>query len=267
MSIVLDKIGVKKVIGICTDNGSNMRAAWSLIELKYSIANPILTCYACAAHTLNLLFKNVFEKTESNNILTASKEIISEIRGKKVINAHFDAIRSKHQVAETIKLPVPTRFSSQYPSLNSLKVNRTALTDLAIDPKHREKLDGNVRKNILSDSYWRKIDDLLVLLKPIKNWITMLEGDQPNIAEVVEAFYEIETTFDEQLAENFLRRHKLDLMRCVADRREMCVNTLHLAANLLDPKLKGSFIVMIEYTIYVSVCLCFGKLVTVVGSF
>lgn len=235
----IDKVGAQKVIGVCTDNGSNMRAAWPTVELKYLGVNAILTCYSCAAHTLNLMFKDIFEIPQCAVILYDSKEIIKAVRNKTMVNAHFNTLRSKHHCNTTLKLPVPTRFSSQYPSLKSLTINRAALTELAIDQTYRQSIDFAIRKTILSDTYWNKLDFLLSLLKPIKDWITMLEGDQPNISEVVEAFHEIEKSFNDRLDRSFLSRHKQVLLRSIRDRREMCVTDLHLAANLLDPKLKG----------------------------
>ncbi|XP_034934248.1 uncharacterized protein [Chelonus insularis] len=54
---VIDALGIKKVIGICTDNCAAMKSAWTLIDQKYNVDK--LYCYGCTAHILNLLMKDI----------------------------------------------------------------------------------------------------------------------------------------------------------------------------------------------------------------
>ena len=42
----------KMTVAVVTDNASNMKKAWKLLARKY----PELTCYGCAAQSLNLVF-------------------------------------------------------------------------------------------------------------------------------------------------------------------------------------------------------------------
>ena len=42
----------KMTVAVVTDNASNMKKAWELLARKH----PELTCYGCAAHSLNLVF-------------------------------------------------------------------------------------------------------------------------------------------------------------------------------------------------------------------
>ena len=63
---VLDAIshlGPTKIAGVVTDNASNMKKMWQCIQLRY----PQVVCCACAAHTLNLVFCDIFSIDAFNN--------------------------------------------------------------------------------------------------------------------------------------------------------------------------------------------------------
>jgi hypothetical protein len=50
---VIEEIGNDKVVALVSDNASNMRGAWTIIESKY----PHIFANGCAAHVLTYLFK------------------------------------------------------------------------------------------------------------------------------------------------------------------------------------------------------------------
>ena len=47
----------KMPIALITDNASNMKKSWKLLREKYSE----LTCYGCAAHSMNLIFGDLMK--------------------------------------------------------------------------------------------------------------------------------------------------------------------------------------------------------------
>ena len=47
----------KMTVAVVTDNASNMKKAWKLLARKH----PELTCYGCAAHSLNLVFSDLLQ--------------------------------------------------------------------------------------------------------------------------------------------------------------------------------------------------------------
>lgn len=65
------KIGLDKVAGIVTDNASNMQAAWKILERDH----PQLICNRCAAHTFDLLVKDVCELEPYASSIATGKAI------------------------------------------------------------------------------------------------------------------------------------------------------------------------------------------------
>ena len=59
------------VFGVVTDNASNMKKAWRLIEEKY----PTIICYGCAAHGLNLIFCDMIKLETCKNIIKRPKGV------------------------------------------------------------------------------------------------------------------------------------------------------------------------------------------------
>jgi hypothetical protein len=55
MQKVVEEVGPMKVLGICTDNATNMKKAWGIMKANY----PHIQSYGCLAHTLHLVFTDV----------------------------------------------------------------------------------------------------------------------------------------------------------------------------------------------------------------
>jgi hypothetical protein len=60
-----------------------------------------------------------------------------------------------------------------------------------------KKIDKTVKRNILSYQYWNYsyIEHFITLVRPIVNWITILESDTPRLSVVPEALNEIKQHF------------------------------------------------------------------------
>lgn len=52
-----------------------------------------------------------------------------------------------------------------------------------------------MNRKILSDQYWHYVENLITLVRPIVNWITILESDTPSLSVVPEALNEIKQNF------------------------------------------------------------------------
>ena len=55
ISRVIESLGVEKVGSVITDNASNMKAAWRILQAKY----PHIITIGCCSHGTNLLLKDV----------------------------------------------------------------------------------------------------------------------------------------------------------------------------------------------------------------
>ena len=98
------------VFGVVTDNASNMKNAWRLIEEKYP---TIIICYGCAAHGLNLIFCNM--------IIKRANGVIKEFRHKHMLVGMLKAMQKAENVNCTQKLLVKTRWALMVISFESVK--------------------------------------------------------------------------------------------------------------------------------------------------
>ena len=64
----------KMVFEVVTDNASNMKKEWRLIEKKY----PTIIRYGCAAHGLTLIFCDMIKLETCKNIIKQAKRVIKE---------------------------------------------------------------------------------------------------------------------------------------------------------------------------------------------
>ena len=71
----------KMVIGVVTDNASNMKKAWRLIEEKF----PAKTCYGCAAHGLNLIFCDIMKLETCKKMMEQAKDVIKDFKHKHML--------------------------------------------------------------------------------------------------------------------------------------------------------------------------------------
>lgn len=127
-------------------------------------------------------------------------------------------------------------------TFESMIKSKNSLQSLALNEEAAVILEKNNRQTLLdNDGFWGKMIKLHKILKPIKDWITILEGDRPCFHLVVEAFNEIQRVFDQNLKSSSISvtESKL-LLQKLLKRREESLLAAHFAANLLDPKKRGT---------------------------
>ncbi len=66
------------------DNATNMKAAWRILSEKYNH----ISCYGCAAHTLNLLTKDFVQKVPwIRSTVESANQICKIIKRKQAVLA------------------------------------------------------------------------------------------------------------------------------------------------------------------------------------
>lgn len=97
-----------KFTSVVTDNASNMKAAWNLIQSYY----PHISCYGCVAHGLNLLVQDITIGLESlKEVVVELKHVIKEIKNKHIL---LSVLKEKQSL-----------LSGNLPSLNCLELHVT----------------------------------------------------------------------------------------------------------------------------------------------
>lgn len=108
---VIEDVGPIKVLGICTDNATNMKRAWEIIQAEFPHIQP----YGCLAHTLNLIFTDISKIKSAENIQRNCTNIVKNIKKSQKLTALLIQQQIKHlpeQRQHALKLPVKTRYVS-----------------------------------------------------------------------------------------------------------------------------------------------------------
>ena len=84
----------KMVFRVVTDNASNMKNAWRLIEEKY----PTIICYGCAARDPNLIFCDMIKLETCKNIIKRAKGVIKEFRYQHMLVDMLKAMQKAENV-------------------------------------------------------------------------------------------------------------------------------------------------------------------------
>ena len=93
-------------MGIVTDNAANMKKAWKLLKISY----PLLNCYGCISHGLNLLFNDFIKIPTLCVLMSQATDIVKEIKNSHIIGAIFKEIQKSTVDSNiSLKLPVKTR--------------------------------------------------------------------------------------------------------------------------------------------------------------
>ena len=105
ISKVVEEIGQKKVVAVCTDNAANMKKAWWLLQQKYQS----LECYGCLAHGLNLIFADGLKIAPISGLVAECTAIVKILRNSHLLLAKFREKQKEKQVYFSLKLPIKTR--------------------------------------------------------------------------------------------------------------------------------------------------------------
>lgn len=89
--------------------------------------------------------------------------------------------------------------------------------------------------------FWKKIEQVLSIIKPISIWITKLESEKPCISDVFYAFYDIYSTISTILPNiTFITNiEKKTILTNFESRKKMAIHPIHYASAILDPKYQG----------------------------
>ncbi|EGZ18387.1 hypothetical protein PHYSODRAFT_383694, partial [Phytophthora sojae] len=189
-------VGKGSVCAVGTDNASNRRKSWELLMAKI----PSLTCNGCAAHTINLLLKDMF-----------GMEFMSDVFKKAVLVTKFRALI----------IPVSTRWYSSTNCISSVVRNEDVLRELFSNHEFLARyVDAAAKLNrvesISADSmFWVNARAVMRLVNPIIQALGALEKDGCCLSMVYEYFRGLKTHISSRL--NTLKRESI------------------LAAFLLDP--------------------------------
>lgn len=124
--------------------------------------------------------------------------------------------------------------------MESIIVNKNFLKALAINDEAKASLDSAVRTHLLSEVFWDRVQGLLTLLKPVADAILSVEGDNKELSLVMKVFAELQNSFDTNLEKSPILKSEETLFKeIIPKRKKFLVRSVHLTANMLDPRYLG----------------------------
>ncbi|XP_072564792.1 uncharacterized protein [Paramormyrops kingsleyae] len=231
LKVIINDLGPDKVFALVTDNAANMKVAWAHVEETY----PHITTIGCAAHTLNLLLKDIMALKTMDTLNKRAKQVVKFVKGKQVTSATFLSKQKEKNKSTTLKLPSITRWGGVVIMFDSLLEGKESLQEMAISQS--VGIDSDIKKVILDDVFWERVSSSQKILKPIAAAIAKIEGDGAILSDVQCLFAELKEEIQTILPTSLLlKAEETAVVKSLEQRREFCMKPVHAAAYMLDPK-------------------------------
>ncbi|CAB4374618.1 unnamed protein product [Rhizophagus irregularis] len=164
---------------------SVMKAAWKWIEEKYSH----IVCLGCNSHIINLLIGDILKIDEIKDIVNNAKMIMNYFKSHIQAAAKLKRIQIENYNKEiALVLPTLTRWDTHFSCFQSLLKSKIALEQVLIDSKIRQKINREVRNNVLSEEFWEMANLITKFLEPIVVALKLFESDSSTLSTVYSNF-------------------------------------------------------------------------------
>ncbi|KAK1936997.1 hypothetical protein P3T76_009775 [Phytophthora citrophthora] len=234
--------GKGSVCGVVTDNASNMRRAWELLMEKM----PHLTCNGCAAHTINLLLKDMFDIPFLNEVLKKAVVVTRFVRKRAALLYQFRTKQRQHfgagQRRRALLLPVATRWYSSTNCIESVVQNEEVLREIFSNSDLLSRYQDagtklNQVENILGDrTFWMDARTVMRICNPVIKVLGALERDGCCLSMIYYYFGGLQNHVVYHRETNDVASSVLTIIRSrISSRWKSLKRESILAAFLLDP--------------------------------
>ncbi|CAM0152396.1 unnamed protein product [Urochloa decumbens] len=238
--VVVKEIGAQFVVQIITDNGSNYKKACKQLTAKYTH----ITWQPCAAHTINLMLKDIIRFPEVEKVVDSAKRICSYLYNHNRLHAMM-----REKIAGELIRWNATRFGTVFLFLQSFMDKREKFEAWMISSDWKNWKNNDLRGQedhmftydcLTSRIWW---DDMELVLKAVTPLYSVLRfADQQKngtisgfVPRITKAQNSIFATLkhDEHVSKGLLDRVNEVINRRT---RYLLNETLMLAAAALDPE-------------------------------
>ena len=235
LSIVIDALGPSKVCAVVTDNAAPNHRAWEILMEKYR--EQRIMCYGCSAHWLNLVIQDIMKLPPFATLKEKYVEIIRFFKNKHLPKAELEAAQIKeYKKVIALRVPVETRWLSNFKSLDSLIKTKAALKMVCVTSDEKNSFSGakgqSIKRSILQDYFWESVFRLHVILQTISVAIADVEKDASSASSIFPAFTSIINNLTCLDVEN-----SGDTVLAIKDRWTDLLSPLIAISFLLDPKM------------------------------
>ncbi len=209
---------------IVTDSAANIRKCARILD----IPNP-----PCFGHNLQLGVKAGLEQELVSQVVNEAKQMVTHIHHSSVACTKLKTLAKASGISvTTLKQECPTRWFSSLDMFTSLKALKDPVIIIMIQDK----------KPVPDDQFWKDLDDLIEVLKPLAAISTRISGESyptmsfvyPILIDLVSNKLAIKDT-DSPMISQF-KSAMLDKINIVFDKDD--VRELMQIACVLDPRFK-----------------------------
>ena len=215
------------------------KAAWNVLQAKY----PGMILNGCAAHTVNLLVKNICKLDRFEDFLEHARFITSFLKDRNALSKRFESIQENLYREGDISSKgglvhvVETRWYTHYGCVRRIIDNRKVLKQLVdssafecikgtAEVKPKKELFASLIKN---DVFWTKLEEMEKILKPTSIIVGLLESNECSLSEIYTIFKKMLDEYSSQP----------DILELVNDRWAFLHTASMGFAYFLDPKNRG----------------------------
>ena len=170
---VIKEVGETNVVQIVTDNGSAFVKAGKLLMKKYN-----LYWTPCAAHCIDLMFKDIGKRAIISELITNARKITNFI-----YNHGWLLAKVRKVCGRDIMRPGATRFATNYIALEILLKKRADLKKIfssdewASHKLSRSTIGHEVEVLMFDHTYWEKVSKLVSIYEPLYTVLRIVDSE------------------------------------------------------------------------------------------
>ncbi|KAM5577951.1 hypothetical protein ABKV19_008328 [Rosa sericea] len=228
---VIDEVGKENVVQICTDNGSAFVKAGKTLSERYNFYwTP------CAAHCIDLMFEDIGKKKKVSDVITIARLVTVYIYNHGWVLALMRKICNGDLIR-----PGPTRFATNYISLQSLFQKKAGLKQLFtcddwVTSKYSRSKEGRrIEELVLENMFWDNVQAVISIYEPLYGVLRIVDTEvNPTMPMLYDLFKKVRTKLEEV-------RNTVWVRKIIDDRwfKQLC-HPLHAAAYYLNPMFQYS---------------------------
>lgn len=211
---VAKELGTDKWLAVVTDNAPVLQAAWKIIEAEF----PKVFANGCIAHGFNSFLQDIYKSsTTLQERLKDSYFLIKTVHNHTRLNETFQKIKKDHGIGARLQNPVPTRFSSEFISAESVLKNKSVFFYLV--QEHEVLLKESLKPAMLTkfteiinnSCFWMELRFIVkdLFAKPAEI-IKMVEGDNVNIGMVYDVCLDMQEALRNISHDTLIDKEKLE---------------------------------------------------------
>ncbi|KAK4594044.1 hypothetical protein RGQ29_017929 [Quercus rubra] len=187
---IISWVGPANIVHLVTNNAANYVVAGKIVCGKYRN----ISWSPCAAHCLNLIFKEIGKMDHIAKLAKRASKIIVFIYNHVALQAW---LRTRKNWTEIVR-PGPTKFATTFIALGSLKEHKHDLQALVtskfyVESRYaKDKKAKAVVKIILDNQFWNDCHVIVHIMSPLIRLLRIVDSDEkPAMGYVYDGMYRV----------------------------------------------------------------------------